>query len=133
MKRDRDIIFFDGVCNLCDGFINFTVARDQKSDFYISSLQGNAAAEYLKTKSEEPLKTVLILLKNGNILKKSRAVFYIMKKLGGVYSIISLFRILPAFFTDFLYDVIAANRYRIFGKKETCRIPTEQERSYFID
>jgi predicted DCC family thiol-disulfide oxidoreductase YuxK len=133
MSLDRDIIFFDGVCNLCDSFINFTVSRDLKKSFYVASLQGKAAEDYLNKEQRESLKSVVILLKNGTVFKKSRAVLYIFSQLGGIYSVFSIFKILPAFLTDFLYDVVARSRYRIFGKKQTCRIPTVEERSFFMD
>ena len=133
MAEERKIIFFDGHCNLCDGFIDFIVKRDKKRQFFIASLQGKTAEQLLTDAERAQLSTVIFKDSDGMSFYKSKAVFRIFSHIGGVYSWLSYLRILPRFLTDFFYDRVAKNRYRLFGKKDTCRLPTAEEQQYFLD
>ncbi len=126
------IIYFDGVCNLCNGFVDFVIRQDLSNKFYFASLQGTTAQKELLAQ-DLGLDTV-ILSTNGVVSKKSQAVLLIFKELGLFFKIISLLgNCLPTVACDFIYDLIAKNRYRFFGQKETCRLPTAAERSRFLD
>jgi predicted DCC family thiol-disulfide oxidoreductase YuxK len=131
MKNENKVIFFDGVCGLCNGFVDFILRVDTKSLFKFSPLQSEYARSCLKANYTSDLKTV-VLLKEDRIFTKSAAVFEVFNSLGGGWKVISIFKFLPSNFTNYFYDIIASNRYNIFGKKETCRIPTPDERSRFI-
>ena len=131
MSSGRQIIFFDGVCNLCNGFVDFLVTRDRDSRFQFASLQGETARRLLPEGSRE-LRSV-VLLKDGEIFEKSDAVLRVLVQLGGLYGWSGLFRVLPAFFRDWIYDLVAANRYRIFGRRESCRLPDPGEKEKFLD
>jgi len=126
------IIFFDGVCNLCNGFVDFLIKRNKQNLFKFASLQGSTAKSYLDESTLNELKTVVVYY-DGKILKKSDAILIIFKKLGPFWCLLYLFKPIPRFLRDLIYDFIAQNRYRLFGKKDTCRLPTEQEKSYFLD
>jgi predicted DCC family thiol-disulfide oxidoreductase YuxK len=126
------IIYFDGVCNLCNGFVDFVIRQDSQNTFYFAPLQGTTAQKELLTQ-DLGLDTV-ILSSNGVVSKKSQAVLMIFKELGPFFKIISaLGNCLPTVFCDLIYDIVAKNRYRLFGQKETCRLPTAAERSRFLD
>lgn len=131
--ENKNIIFFDGYCSLCNGFIDFIIRRDKKHFFHISSLQGKAAQIVLSEADINQLSTVILLNAQGKKFYKSKAVFEILLALGGLHRALVVFKILPRFVTDFIYDVVAKNRYRIFGKVQSCRVPTAEERTYFLD
>lgn len=126
------IIYFDGICNLCNGFVDFVIQRDTKQQFKYAALQGTSASQNLSLQ-DLSLDSVVLLF-DGVVLKKSAAVLKIFQELNSFYKIIALLgALIPTFICDFLYDFIAKNRYTFFGKKNTCRLPTAAERSLFID
>ena len=125
----KTIIFFDGICNLCNFTVNLLIDLDKKNNLLYSSLQSEFAKQTLKT--DQSLDSVLVL-KNGKIYKKSNAVFEILSSLGGAYKIALLFKFLPSFFLDWIYDLIAKNRYKLFGKTESCKIPTSELKAKFL-
>lgn len=136
--RTENIIFFDGVCSLCNYFVDFLIRRDSAKTFYYAPLQGYAAKERLPLSRIKgnglsgPSFTSVVYLKNGVMRTHSDAVIQILHDLGGAWRLVTLLRILPAFLRDKVYSVIATNRYRWFGQRETCRVPTAQERSRFL-
>ncbi len=134
MQRNQpiqNIIFFDGVCGLCNGFVDFVIARDKNNSFYFSPLQSDFAQKNLPAEFVNDLKTIVVKI-DGQVYKKSRAVLKVTNKLGGFWKLLSIARFLPTFVLDFFYDYIATNRYKFFGKKETCRLPTPEEKIRFI-
>ncbi|NNF34062.1 MAG: DUF393 domain-containing protein [Saprospiraceae bacterium] len=132
---DHSIIFFDGICNLCNGFVDFVIKRDHKRRFRYASLQGDQSRTLLDFKDDSDVQNMstVILLDQGKVYKKSKAVIKILKQLGKGWYVLSFFMsIIPSSFSNMIYDFIAARRYRILGKRETCRIPTEAEASLFL-
>ena len=128
MKR---IIFFDGICTLCNGFIDFILKKDQKNQFLFCSLQSDFAKQNL-SEQYQGLDTI-VLLDDNKVYTKSTAVLRIVFQLGAGYSLFSMIAsILPLFIRDFIYNLVAKNRYKIFGKKDTCRLPTESEKKLFL-
>jgi predicted DCC family thiol-disulfide oxidoreductase YuxK len=126
------IIYFDGICNLCNGFVDFIIRQDSEKKFYFASLQGLTAQKELQPQ-DLGLGSVILSV-NGKIFKKSQAVLMILNDLGPTLKIISILgSYLPIGVCDFIYDFVAKNRYRFFGKKETCRLPTPDERAHFLD
>lgn len=127
------IVLFDGVCNLCNQSVDFIVQRDGKNVFKFASLQSDFAKKLLKhfPIDAEKLDSVL-LLKHGKLYQKSSAALQIARQLSGGWKLMYGFIIIPKFLRDFVYTIIAKNRYRWFGKKETCRLPTLEERAKFL-
>ncbi|GAA4114363.1 thiol-disulfide oxidoreductase DCC family protein [Aquimarina addita] len=133
-KEERMIILFDGVCNLCNGFIDFVIKRDVNHKIFYCSLQSDTAKEILKGKDiiiHNSFSTIYFYDK-GQIYKKSTAVLRILKELPNYRLLASFFLIMPAFLRDFFYKIISKNRYRLFGKKESCRLPSPEERAQFL-
>lgn len=133
MNDSKPILFFDGHCNLCNSSVDFLVKQDKKKRIMIASLQGKAAERFLPEERRSKLNT-LVLLQNKELFYRSTAVLKICKILGGWISIVTLpLWLFPAFFRDWVYGIVARNRYKLFGKKNTCRIPTQEELSHFLD
>ncbi|CAN5519645.1 thiol-disulfide oxidoreductase DCC family protein [soil metagenome] len=130
----KSMILFDGVCNLCNGFVNFLIARDKKDAFKFGSLQSPKVQELLKKYdySTNDLSTVL-LIEDDTVYSQSTAVLKIVKKLNGGWPLLYGFIILPKPIRDFFYKLIAKNRYRMFGKKDACMIPTLALKAKFVE
>lgn len=128
----KNVIFFDGECGLCNGFIDFVMKIDKDHIFFFSPLQSEYAHTHLPKEFTKDLKTVIVQTDDGHTHKKSIAVFSVFQKIGGTWSIVSLLRFLPLVILNGGYDLVASNRYSLFGKKETCRLPTIEERRRFI-
>lgn len=132
MDHDRPIIFFDGVCNLCNGFVDYILKVDKNHNFYLTSLQGKTAKSHLPLKDTSQMDSVI--LKDGSKLYyKSSAIFKIALSLKGPLLLILPFWVLPRPITNWVYDLIASRRYSLFGKKELCRLPSENEAKHFLD
>jgi len=126
------VIFFDGVCGLCNRFVDFVLRRDPKGLFLFSPLQGETAARRLDTADIADLKTVVVF-DGDRAYRKSAAVIRVLGRLGGFWrAAAGLMWIVPRPIRDLGYSWIANNRYAIFGKKETFRLPTAEERSRFL-
>lgn len=132
MSHDRQIVFFDGVCNLCNGFVDFLVRRDTEHLFDFAPLQGTNAKRLLPAEMPAQLRSV-VLWSQGEVNEKSDAALMILSQLGGLWGALRIFWIFPKWLRDPFYDLIAKNRYRLFGKRETCRLPTPAERARFLD
>jgi len=129
----KQIILFDGVCNFCNFWVNFVIERDTKDIFRFAALQSEKAKELTSSFNIDTSKLdTFILLEGEKFLTKSTAALMICEKLNGPIKILSLFIILPKIFRDFIYDLVAKNRYKFFGKKESCRIPTDEEKLKFL-
>ena len=132
---DKKIILFDGVCNLCSSAVQFIIENDKKDIFRFVSLQSDLGQEittYLGISSAD-LDSIILYLPGYAYYYKSQAVFEIAKELGGIYSISTIFSILPSSITDSVYDYIAKNRYKWYGKKEFCMIPTNDIKAKFLE
>lgn len=127
----QKIIFFDGLCGLCNGFVDFMLKVDKKGIFSYSPLQSEYAAGVLPQDLREDLKTVVVMI-DGKIYKKSQAIQKIFEALGGGWSLIGKNHLIPSSLLNVAYDVVASNRYKIFGKKDSCRLPTPEERARFL-
>lgn len=132
--KNPDILLFDGVCNLCNGAVNFIIDRDPKGHFKFAALQSDFGQEKLKELGfdQEDFDS-LVLLSCVKVYKKSSAALRIAKKLTGLYPLLFVFIIIPPFIRHALYDLIARNRYKWFGKRETCRMPTPELKARFVE
>lgn len=131
-KINKDVIFFDGICNLCNGAVNFIIDRDPKQKFQFASLQSTKAKELLPNKLLD-VDSIILLTKEGKLYNKSRAALEIAKNLSGFWFLLYIFKIIPRFISDGVYDLIAKNRYKWFGKRDTCRVPTSQLQERFLE
>lgn len=133
ITEQYDIVLFDGVCNLCNQAVDFVIQRDPGNHFKIASLQDKPGKRLLRGRNlNEDYLDSLVLLREDKVYYKSRAALEITKKLKGLWPLLYGFIIVPAFIRDPVYDYIARNRYKWFGKKETCRFPTEEDKMKFL-
>lgn len=128
----KKIIFFDGVCNLCNQFVDFVLKADKNKQIKIAPLQGETAKNSLASEDLSNLSTV-IYLKDDQIYKRSRAILEIASDLGWPYKFLKVFIVIPEPIRDLLYRLISKYRYVIFGKRQTCRLPSESEKQQFLD
>lgn len=133
MVRKDNIVLFDGVCNLCNGFVNVLISRDKDAKLTFASLQSEAAVKLLK-ELEFDMEGVdsVIFLKNRVIATKSDAVIEIFRTLGGVWKLAVVLYIIPVNFRNRIYAWVAKNRYLWFGKREACMIPNEDVMNRFL-
>lgn len=133
MDTTHPIILFDGVCNLCNNSVNFVIRHDKTDRFRFASLQSEAAthlaAQYHT--SFENLSS-FILIEEGKVYRRSTAALRVARHLGFPYYALYLLIILPPFLRDAIYNQVSRNRYRWFGKKEACMVPTPALRSKFL-
>ncbi len=124
------VIFFDGVCNLCNSSIQFVIRQDKKRVFRFAPLQSKVASVLLKN---HDVVDSVILLKGEKVFIKSDAAFEIIKEFHFFWKLLLIFKIFPKFIRNSVYDFIAKNRYKWFGKRNDCMIPTEELKSLFLD
>ncbi len=126
-----NVIFFDGYCGLCNGFVDFVMSIDKEEKFKFSPLQSEFAQRNLPPEMTANLDSV-VFLKQGKTYRKSKAVIRILEDMGGIWKFATIGKVMPEKFLNSAYDLVAKNRYKLFGKKETCRLPTPAERARFI-
>jgi predicted DCC family thiol-disulfide oxidoreductase YuxK len=132
---EQNIIFFDGVCNLCNGFIDFVIKRDTDRKIYYASLQSEFAKDYLAKRNIDMTGdlSTMYLYSINQMHSKSTAILSTLILLGGGWRVlgrIGLFIYKPL--RDFIYDKIAGNRYKLFGRKNSCRLPDADEQNQFL-
>jgi predicted DCC family thiol-disulfide oxidoreductase YuxK len=132
-QKDRRILLFDGVCNLCNGFVQLTIKHDPAAKFRFASLQSEQGQALLK-EFGLPLNDFdsFVLIKGDQYLLKSTAALNVLKELAGFLKMFYFFIIIPKPIRDFMYHLIANSRYRIFGKRDVCMIPTPELRDRFL-
>ncbi len=127
----RNVVFFDGICHLCNGFVDAVITRDTAHAYLFAPLQGSTAEEVLPLKDREDLDSV-VYYESGKLYYRSAAILKILTGLGGVYKFAGLAWIIPGPLRDVLYKLIAKNRYAWFGQRDFCRLPTPEERGYLL-
>lgn len=125
------IIFFDGVCGLCNKTVNFLMRIDKRQNLKFAPLQGQTAQGRLPAEIIEDLNT-LIFYENGKLSNRSTAVLRAIKAIGGFWRLLYVFIIIPSPMRDWIYKTVAKNRYKWFGKHDTCRMPTSEERGRLL-
>ena len=127
----HEVIIYDGVCVLCNFFIRWILKKDQNFNFKVTNLQSN----FTKTNYIEVTKvdSVAVILKDGGILQKSKAVAYILKKIKRLLLIRLLLIVFPSFLSNFIYDLIAKSRYLLFGKYSSCPVLVGDLKSRIIE
>jgi len=129
MKQKERIIVFDGICGFCNKSVDILIKLDTQKSFKYTSLQG----EYVKTLDIETDIDSIIFYEDGILYYKSTAILKILRSLGDIWVMSNIFYLIPKVIRDFIYDVIAKYRYKIFGKRDSCRMPKEGEQDLFID
>ncbi len=131
--NNNPVILFDGVCNLCNGSVQFVIKHDQKAIFMFASLQGEVGQQLLREhKMPDTGLSSFILIQEGKVYTKSTAALTVAKQLSGVVKYLYIFRVIPTFIRDGVYNFIARNRYKWFGKQESCMVPTNEMLARFL-
>lgn len=133
INPEQSILLFDGVCNLCNGIVRFVLKRDPSARFLFASLQSESGRERLARfgLSGTDFDTV-ILIEDGNWYGKSSAALRTLRLLGWPWKALYAFMLVPRPIRDAVYDLVARNRYRVFGKRESCMLPTPELRARFL-
>lgn len=132
-QSTHSILLFDGICNLCNGVVQFIIKRDKKGIFRFASLQSDIGQELL-AKYGLPTDAIntIVLIENGQAYTHSSAALKIAPHLSILWIWIKLLWIFPAFIRDWIYNWIAKNRYRWFGKQESCMLPKQEWKGRFL-
>lgn len=128
------VILFDGVCNLCNSSVNWVIDRDHSNQFKFSALQsayGKRVVEKFQLQGD--FMDTVLLVDSDKVWQRSDAALQILKSLGGVYSVAAIFFLVPAFIRNMVYNYVARNRYRWFGKQDVCRVPTPELKAKFLE
>ncbi|WP_194767641.1 thiol-disulfide oxidoreductase DCC family protein [Tamlana sp. I1] len=136
LPKHKKLILFDGVCNLCNSSVQYVIKHDKKDLFMFTALQsdtGKAIIEKFKIDTTQIDSILLYHPEKDTISYKSTAALKVALKLGFPTNSLGVFLIIPAFIRNWVYDFIAKNRYKWYGKKESCMIPTSELRSKFLD
>lgn len=132
LSNKHGILLFDGVCHFCDATVQFIHKHDKQDYFRFAPLQSEIGAKLQKEFGLQNTDSV-ILIEQGRAYTRSTAGLRIARKLSGVWSLLYAFIVVPRFIRNFAYDVFSHNRYRMFGKKDACTLPTPELRKRFID
>lgn len=133
LQFPNKIVLFDGVCNLCEKSVQFILKHDQSNEIYFAPLQSTIGIELLKKYGLPNQLDGVVYIINNKAYIKSAAAFQLLKAFGWQWQGLRLFSILPIFITDFFYDIIANNRYKWFGKKDACMLPTKEMKQRFLE
>ncbi len=133
MTFEKPLLLFDGICNLCNSSVQFIIRHDPEQKFLFASLQSDKGQEILKELGLNNKEfNSLILIENGKAYMRSTGALRIARHLSGLWKFLYIFIIIPSFIRDFLYNFVAHNRYRFFGKKDHCMIPTPELKARFL-
>jgi predicted DCC family thiol-disulfide oxidoreductase YuxK len=127
---EHPIIFYDGVCGLCDHSVQFIIKHDKRRVFRFATLQSDFAHKVL---GENITFDSFVFYENGKAAYRSTAALKMFSKLGGAWSLLYAFMIVPPFIRNGVYDFIARNRYKWFGQFDSCKIPTPEQKALFLD
>ncbi|MFP4556388.1 MAG: thiol-disulfide oxidoreductase DCC family protein [Bacteroidales bacterium] len=128
------IVLYDGVCNLCNSSVQFIIKRDKKDLFRFAASQTEAGEQLCSVYNVKPIKNdTLIVIEHGKVYTKSTAALKIARRLSGLWPTLTVFFIVPRFIRDYIYGVIAKNRYKWFGRQDTCVKPSTEEKEKFIE
>ena len=132
MKFDKPVIFFDGHCNFCNRWVDWLVRLDKSKKVFIASLQGKTASRILPGDISKDLQTI-VLYQKSELFYKSTAIFRLAGIIKGPLLLLLVFCWLPLGLTDRIYDFVAKNRHRFMGQRQTCRVPTKEEKDHFLE
>jgi predicted DCC family thiol-disulfide oxidoreductase YuxK len=135
LPKHKKLILFDGLCNLCNKSVQYIIKHDKKNQFMFTALQSEVGQQIIKEFNIDTSKTDSILLytPEKGVTSKSTAALKVASDLGFPYYLMNVFYIIPPYMRNWVYDYIAKNRYKWYGKKEFCMIPTPELKSMFLD
>jgi len=134
VNTEKPLVFFDGVCNYCNYWVNFCIRRDRQKKLLFAPLQGKTANQLLPEYLPGPaVMESVILVDKGKLYTKSAAVLRLARYLDGGWKLAYGLIIIPGFIRDFVYNIIARNRYRWFGKRDECMVPTPAYKERFLE
>ena len=135
VENGKKIILFDGVCNLCNSSVQFVIKRDKRDIFRYAALQSDIGEQLVTQRHIDTSKVDSIILIEPGVAyyTKSDAALEIAKELGGLWKLTSIFTWIPTSIRNAIYDFVAKNRYKWFGKQESCMIPTPELKAKFLD
>jgi len=127
------LVLFDGICNLCNGSVRFIISRDPEAHFTFASLQSDEGQRVLR-RLGLPIADLdsFVYIRDGQVYRRSAGALHVLKDLGGFWEIMYVFIIVPQPIRDLIYDIIAKNRYRWFGKRDSCMVPTPELKKRFL-
>lgn len=131
MPPEHPVVFFDGYCGICNGFVDRLLVWDKKRLLRYSPLQGTTAEALLPAQLREDLGTIVFAVGDDQYIRSTAALRTLMM-LGGAWKLLGVFLLVPPFLRNAVYDLIARNRYQWFGKRDACRIPSPEERALFL-
>jgi predicted DCC family thiol-disulfide oxidoreductase YuxK len=129
----KPVIFFDDVCVMCNRFVNLILRVDRRQQFLFAPLHGETARKLLPPLPDDPSRWSMIYVDELGLHDQSDASLQVYRRLGGPWWVLSLARFIPAWIRNPIYRVIARNRYRWFGKRDACRLPSAEERERFLE
>lgn len=134
MENNKKIILFDGVCNLCNGAVKFIIKRDHNDTFRFAALQSESGRKLLAERNidTEDIDSIILIEPNVAYYTKSTAALEIGASLKGLRTLSSILLWLPESFRNIVYDIVAKNRYKWYGKRDSCIIPSEELKNKFI-
>ncbi|MBN8701890.1 MAG: thiol-disulfide oxidoreductase DCC family protein [Bacteroidetes bacterium] len=132
--KETNILLFDGVCNFCNKSVQFIIKRDSSEKFKFASLQSEIGQTLLKKFGLETSNLdSFVYIKNDSYFVKSSAALHVLKELGGIWQLFYFLLIIPKPLRDFVYNFISKRRYQLFGKRDSCMIPTDATKHLFLD
>ena len=134
IPKNKKLILFDGVCNLCNDAVLNVIRQDKKDIFLFTALQSKTGKNIINELgiNINKIDSIILYIPGENYFIKSEAALNIANEFQGFWKLFQIFKVFPLFFNDFFYDFIARNRYRWFGRKEQCMIPTKKLNSKFL-
>ena len=129
----KPVIFFDDVCVMCNGFVNLLLKFDRRQQFLFAPLKGETATKLLPPLPDDPTRWSMVYVDEAGIHDQSDASLEVYRRMGGIWWLLSLARFIPRSIRNPVYRVLARNRYRWFGKRDTCRMPSPSERARFLE
>lgn len=130
---NRHLVVFDGVCNFCNGAVNFIIERDPSGKFVFTPMQSGFAQEILRSHGIANVDVdTILLVKNGQAFIRSNAALEIARDLSGYWYLLNIFKIVPRPVRDWFYRIFARNRYMLFGRTDSCMVPTPDVQNRFI-
>jgi len=134
VEKDKKVILFDGICNLCNSSIQFVIKRDRKDVFRYAALQSEIGQELIRERNIDTSKVDSIILIDPGVAfyTKSDAALKIGLSFGGIWTLLNVFNLIPSSLRNIVYDFVAKNRYRWFGRKDACMIPTPELKAKFL-
>lgn len=131
--QQKNVVLFDGVCNLCNDAVNFLIDEDKNNRLHFASLQSEFGQAVLRDFSMQTDDfDTFVFIHQGKLFIRSTGALEVMRVLGGKWSMLYVFKLVPTFLRDAMYKFISKNRYRWFGKQNACRMPTPELKAKFL-